>query len=320
MNIFIDTNVYLSFYHLTSDDLEELSKLSVLLENGQVVLFLPDQVRDEYSRNREAKVADALKRLGEKVGMQLPVMCKDYREYARLKTLLAELESERSALVDKMLKDIEQHTLKADEVIEELFSKAKGVSTGDLLPAARDRVDIGNPPGKRGSLGDALNWEALLHSVPDSEDLWLIADDRDYFCLLDDTKPKQFLLREWKDKKKATLHLYRRMSPFFKAHYPQIKLASELERELAVHRFVRSGTFQNTHGAIRELRRHESFSASQVNSMVRAGVENSQVNLIIGDDDVFEFLSDLVNGYSGEIEAVPLAQIKAELDDEAARR
>lgn len=32
MNLFIDTNVLLSFYHVSSDDLEELEKLVVLLE------------------------------------------------------------------------------------------------------------------------------------------------------------------------------------------------------------------------------------------------------------------------------------------------
>ena len=60
MNIFIDTNVYLSFYHLSSDDLEELKKLVVLAREGKVVLLLPEQVIDEFRRNRAAKIADAL--------------------------------------------------------------------------------------------------------------------------------------------------------------------------------------------------------------------------------------------------------------------
>jgi hypothetical protein len=61
MNLFIDTNIFLSFYHLSSDDLEELRKLGVLLDKKKVTLLLPKQVIDEYRRNREVKIADALK-------------------------------------------------------------------------------------------------------------------------------------------------------------------------------------------------------------------------------------------------------------------
>jgi len=44
MLMFIDTNVFLTFYHFSNDDLEELRKLRVLLEREEVVLYLPQQV------------------------------------------------------------------------------------------------------------------------------------------------------------------------------------------------------------------------------------------------------------------------------------
>lgn len=65
MNLFIDTNIFLSFHHYTSDDLEELRKLAVLARQGEVELLLPKQVVDEFKRNRAGKIADALKRLRE---------------------------------------------------------------------------------------------------------------------------------------------------------------------------------------------------------------------------------------------------------------
>ena len=40
MNLFIDTNIFLSFYHLSSDDLEELRKLAALLEQKKATLYL----------------------------------------------------------------------------------------------------------------------------------------------------------------------------------------------------------------------------------------------------------------------------------------
>jgi hypothetical protein len=71
-------------------------------------------------------------------------------------------------------------------------------------------MSVGNPPGKKGSLGDAINWEALLENVPDGEDLYLIADDRDYFSVLDENKPREFLIREWKEKRESDVFFYRR--------------------------------------------------------------------------------------------------------------
>jgi predicted nucleic acid-binding protein len=50
--LFIDTNIFLSFYHLSGEDLEELNKLTVLLRKGEVALLLPEQVRDEFYRMR----------------------------------------------------------------------------------------------------------------------------------------------------------------------------------------------------------------------------------------------------------------------------
>jgi predicted nucleic acid-binding protein len=40
--------------------LEELKKLTVLLEQKKLRLYLPSQVVAEFRRNREAKIADAL--------------------------------------------------------------------------------------------------------------------------------------------------------------------------------------------------------------------------------------------------------------------
>ena len=303
MNIFIDTNVFLSFYHFTSDDLEEFIKLSVLIEKGEVVLYLPEQVQHEYWRNREVKIAEALKGLKKQnLSLEFPTLCKDYEEYSMLRDLQKDFEKEHASLVSKIDTDINKNTLKADKVIEELFAKAEQIETSDkLLDLANMRVGIGNPPGKNGSLGDAINWEALLSTVPDKEELYFIADDKDYFSALDKDKPKEFLIREWKKKKKSEITFYRQISFFFKEYYPHIKLASELEKELAVQMLVSSGNFEATHLAVAKLNNYQDFSESQANEIVDAALTNEQVNWIISDSDVFMFLCWLVGKYSEKI-------------------
>jgi predicted nucleic acid-binding protein len=64
ITLFIDTNVPLSFYHLTSEDIEELKKLVALVENNEIKLIVTKQVENEFWRNRGAKISDAMKKCG----------------------------------------------------------------------------------------------------------------------------------------------------------------------------------------------------------------------------------------------------------------
>lgn len=291
MNLFIDTNVFLSFYHLSNDDLEEIHKLAVLLEKGDMKLWLPEQVKDEFKRNRENKISDALKKLKEQQKKpQFPQICKDYAEYTDIRELQEEYGKKLSTLIEKISDDVETKSLKADEKIEELFEKASIIeTTPELVEKARFRMDVRNPPGKDGSLGDAINWEGLLASVPDKEDLYLVADDKDYYSVLDENSMKDFLSDEWHKKKSSKLSFYRRLSLFFKEHYPHIKLATELEKELAIKSLVNSGSFASTHSAITKLAKYAEFNKSHLNELAQVAISNNQIYCIICDTDVCEF-------------------------------
>lgn len=302
MNLFIDTNVFLSFFHLSNDDLEEIHKLAVLIEKGDVTLWLTEQVKDEFKRNRESKISEALKKLKEqKTKPQFPQICKDYDEYPEIRELQKDFDKKISSLIQKVNEDVENRTLKADQKIEELFEKAQLILTTDeLVNKAKLRMDVGNPPGKDGSLGDAINWECLLYSVTNDEKLYLVADDKDYYSVLDSNKLKDFLSDEWRQKKNEETHFYRRLSEFFKEHYPDIKLASELEKELAIRALASSSNFTNTHNAIAKLDQYVEFNKSQANELAEICLFNSQVGWIIEDQDVYEFYLNLLQNH-GEL-------------------
>lgn len=120
MNLFIDTNVFLSFYHFTGDDLEELKKLSVLMEQDEISLLLPEQVVDEFNRNRDRKIADALKRLREQsFKFQFPQLCKDYGQFTKLKKLQKQFEEHHAKLLEEVTLDASEENLKADKVVND---------------------------------------------------------------------------------------------------------------------------------------------------------------------------------------------------------
>ena len=61
VHFFIDTNVLLSFYSFTQDDLTRLEQLATQVEAGTFVILTTSHVHDEFTRNREAKIAESRK-------------------------------------------------------------------------------------------------------------------------------------------------------------------------------------------------------------------------------------------------------------------
>lgn len=320
MNLFIDTNIFLSFFHLTSDDLHELRKLLVALEKEDVRLYLPAQVRDEFLRNREAKIADALKRLkDQKFAIQFPQMCKEFEEYDALRALQDKCGKLHSSLIEKLQRKVEERSLEADQLISKLFAAAFGVDiSAPLLERAKLRVALGNPPGKNGSLGDAINWEALLSAAPDKSDLYFVSDDNDYVSQLDDRQLKEYLVNEWTSTKHSHIRFYRRLSAFFREKYPDIELAHELEKKLVIDKLAASTTFAETHKIVAELAKYPSFTTVERNDILRGSLSNNQVYWLFADDDVFEFMTALLDGHEDEIDDALLSDAHERLSAAAA--
>jgi len=318
MHLFIDTNIYLSFFHYSKDDLEELRKLVVLVRANKVVLYLPEQVQDEFYRNRDAKIADALKRFNEneKLTANYPQICKQYEEYAELQRLIRDYQVKRNTLLEKIKKDIKQEQFKADAVIKELFSVAHNIKVSDdILNRAKRRYELGNPPGKKGSLGDAINWECLLETVPKMTVLYFIANDGDYFSETNDEDFSHFLVKEWsKNNMWRQILLYRRLTDFIRERFPEIKLADDYERDILTKDLLTSPTFATTRSMLRRLSRYSDLTSTQLNDVVAAAVTNDQVYWIIQDNDINQYIRQLINGRENQIEETNLKKLLALLN------
>jgi hypothetical protein len=297
-NLFIDTNIYLTFYHFSSDDLEELKKLSVAVDNNKIKLYITDQVMNEFRRNREAKIADALKIFtDQKLPDQFPQMCKVYDEYHELRDLLKEWWKIREQLLDKLRRDIDSNQCGADKIIESLFDVAENLEIDeDIMEKAKNRVALGNPPGKENSYGDSINWELLLQKVPSGQDLHLVTGDQDYSSKIARSKLSEFLNHEWERAKESKIFYYTKLSDFLRNEFPDIELASELEKELAIRDLVSSPNFSSTHKAIRKLSKFADFSDAEVIELIEASIDNDQIYWISDDSDVRLFLFRIIEG------------------------
>lgn len=313
MNLFIDTNIFLTFYHLSGKDIEELKKLSVLIDQKKVTLRMPEQVCKEFYRNRDVKIKDALKELKKaSFSFGFPAFCKNYQEYDDLKKLMKEANKKHSELTKVVTDHAKSGELNADGLINQLFEKSKKIEiTPDIYSMSLLRMRSGNPPGKNGvTIGDEINWEALLTGVNDNEDIHVVSNDSDYVAPLDDSALHPFLEKEWITRKKSNILFYSKISDFFKKHYPEIKIASEIEKSLAIQSLAGSGSFASTHIAILKLCAFNEFTAQEVDTLITILMGNSQVGLIFGDVDVYSFYKRIYTKYSEYIDADKLTFLK----------
>ncbi len=304
MNLFIDANIFLDFYHLSGGDIEELNKLVDLLEKKEMILFSCNQLREEIKRNRDGKVSESMrefKRVNFKVSF--PAFCKQYGQYKEIRSLMNDANKRHSELYSKAMDDVQRSSLAADSVIKDLLDKSNNIELDDnTYHSALKRFRMGNPPGKKKvTLGDELNWESMLKGVPDGEDLIFISGDGDYCSPIDNNNINSFLSDEWKEKKKSRIEFFKSLSDFLKVKFPHINLTGDVEVNRLIERLSSSESFATTHSVIASLSAYSDFSKSQVEDLSESLDLNSQVNWIISDKDVRSFYMNILKNYGDVI-------------------
>jgi hypothetical protein len=207
----------------------------------------------------------------------------------------------------KLLAQIEDHyekeELRADEVIRELFGKANKVEApAGVVDRARLRYDKGNPPGKKGSLGDAINWECLLHTLNTNCDLYFISEDKDYRSSRNEEEFESFLKWEWKTKNGGDVNYFRRLSLFLKAMFPDINLKDEVQKEELIRELAESGSFKQSHETLGKLSQFSAFTGDQVNAILKAVTTNGQVYRISDDWDINDNVRKIIDNHTFDID------------------
>ncbi len=293
MHVFIDTNILLNFFHFSKDELDALNNVFASHEHGAATVHLTQQVCDEFRRNRENKIKDALKRFKEvKFSAQLPSFMKGYEEYEGIRRLSGELQVLVKSITEKVDADILAKALLADTLISDIFSRSKIIeTTAEVFSAANMRMAIGNPPGKNSSIGDAINWTILLSNVPNKEPLHIISEDGDFYSSLNEDAVHPFLEDEWKRRKDSPLYVYRTLSAFMKIHFDGVAFSFDKTKEGLIDDLASAGNFATTHQLIAKLETYSYFSQKEVERILAAAVENDQFGWIATDNDVSDFLN-----------------------------
>lgn len=185
--LFIDANKYLYLYQT-----DKGKKLLAPLREQSDYIFVTQQIVGEVQRNKiqvaaafldekfkELKlhtfnVPDHLSSLSAEQGKDI---------HQQMSEIGQKIKRVNEAAVALGLGIIEQISCSEDEVSKALapiFAKA-ALHSPEELQRARDRRELGNPPGKSSDpLGDQLTWEQILTRFQGKKRLWIISRDRDY--------------------------------------------------------------------------------------------------------------------------------------------
>jgi predicted nucleic acid-binding protein len=297
LHLFIDTNAFLSFFAYTKDDVEELKKLANLIEAKQVSLYLTEQVRDEFYRNREKKLSESISQFERNiVAGGIPRFMAGYPQADDYARAAREATKAKDEAIQRARKEATNQKLAADVLFRQISDAAGEIKiTQEDYKAATRRMRRGNPPGKEGSLGDRINWEMLLRCVPDENDLHLVSKDGDFVSPLDPTTPNTFLSAEWREQKRAELLLHAELKPFLTRHFPKIHFAIDVEKRVAIDALKYSGNFANTHAAVAGLKPFaDALTPDEIDELLEAANTNPQIMWISGDPDVKRFYEPLL--------------------------
>ena len=98
-NLFIDTNVWLSLYHFSKNDLDKFLELHEFI-GSEIKLYLTEQVYDEITRNRENKIKSAMNSF-ENFNLTFPSFVKEYPEYEPFKRAFDSLKDKHKVWLKK---------------------------------------------------------------------------------------------------------------------------------------------------------------------------------------------------------------------------
>lgn len=312
MHIFIDANILVSFFEIKPGSLSDLEKLISVVKLGKATLWLPEQTKREFWRNREKNIKKSIQEFeqGQSLG-NAPLLVRENPQFGDLVKKAKEVDEIKRSIAKAIKGEIDGQTTYADNIIRKLFEISKPINTDDdeIFNVAWRRAQCHLPPGKNDDIGDRLCWVGLLKTLPDSAELHIVSDDTDYKNegFSDGVRP--YLEYEWKQKKNGEVKLWERTSQFLSAKFPDAENAIEMEKLILAKGLKDSFNYANTHQVIAQLSALGNFNSEQSRLISEAIIENSQVRDIRLDADVKTFYLGFIESHKDKLDADLLANI-----------
>jgi hypothetical protein len=226
--IFVDTNIFLDFYRVRKESgLKLLEKVDDIHDS----VITTYQVEMEFKKNRQAVLLESLKNLKtkDKIGHVAFLAESKYAEAASRQIDSANTEIKK---LQQRLKTVLANPTTSDpvyKVVQRLFADDHALNLNrskkirqEIKRHAFRRFMLGYPPRKPNdtSIGDALNWEWIVHISKETGcNVAIVSRDSDYGVEVEnDLYINNWLLQEFRDRvsKKRQCRLFNRLAPAYK--------------------------------------------------------------------------------------------------------
>lgn len=243
--LFVDTNIWLDFYRARNE-----TGLALLSHAESVAgkIIVTYQLESEFKKNRQAAILEGMQELKAPAQIPRPGIFSDAKASAVLSKSIKEADKRVKSLKAKLTKVLENPAVHDPvyKACQRIFHKQDdlALTREDKLRhlirrKAFRRFLHGCPPRKKNdtSIGDAINWEWMIHCANASNaELVIVTRDTDYGvhfenkAYINDHLKQEFAERV---SKKRELLLYARLSDALK-HFqvPVTKQEEEAEAEI----------------------------------------------------------------------------------------
>jgi predicted nucleic acid-binding protein len=164
--VFVDTNVLLDFYRFSGGNASEMLQQ---LDAHKNEIILTRQVLMEFLKNRRSAIVAAFSQLSKPIVPALPLNLRGLVVSNAMITQLKDAEASYKEIERKIKAIIETPSENDDvfKLVTTVFSSRADDEGDELFEKVSNRWQRGYPPrkDKDNSIGDALNWEAMLAVV-----------------------------------------------------------------------------------------------------------------------------------------------------------
>lgn len=203
--IFVDTNIFLDFYRTRRSDVS-MSYIA-RLEDCKARLILGSQVEMEFKKNRQKVILETINTFKKPDWGKLtpPALFADAKATQMIDERKNDIERYQKVINGKIEKILETPS-KYDDLfkgLQRLFKSKTDFNLGrdsehrfKIRELAEKRFMLGYPPRKADdtSIGDAINWEWIVHcAINSKKDVVIVTRDTDYGLIYD----KRSYLNDW---------------------------------------------------------------------------------------------------------------------------
>jgi hypothetical protein len=244
--LFVDANIWLDFYRARNEAGLGLLKHAEAISDKIIVTY---QLESEFKRNRQTVILEAMKELKAPPNIPRPAIFSD----AQASRVMARSLGEVGKRVDKLRAQLGR-VLDNPPMYDPVYQACQRIFHRDDSPIVLNhgnklrhsirklafrRFLHGCPPRKRNdtSIGDAFNWEWMIHCAKDaSAELVIVSRDSDYGVTYGDKNyVNDDLRQEFSERvsKKRKLLLYPKLSDALK-HFARPVTEQEQEAETEI--------------------------------------------------------------------------------------